>query len=165
MTLSELVNRVIAALVLAALTGIAAAVLMSQARLMEDASIDHLTEGPDPGSLITGGTVDPEGRQRPGFVVTELPDRSDGALRWVRIDNPNSVPITVTRLAVVVGTPPAGTGCLAGDLRVDSLPLPVVVPARAWLDIALGTRLTESAPAACGSVRFPMTYAGLASTR
>lgn len=181
MDAAEVVNRVIAAIILATLTGLAGAVLASQADQPVAQQHDYSEPGrvgtrdtEQDGPTITGGTGDTTGAPGTGFVVTEL-DTTPGAwppgasqLRWVRITNPNVEDIVVTRLTATVGVPHERAGakdmCLPSDLIVEPLARPVPVPANGWADIALVARLSDIAPVSCLNAPFPLTYAGVAST-
>lgn len=132
MDASEIVNRVIAAIMLATLTGLAGAVLASQmdqpAAANDYREPDRVgTRGTDQqGRTITGGTdaataggggatagtgtvpVDTAGEP---FLVSELATTpgawppGSSQLRWIRITNPGDTDIVVTRLSATVGLP------------------------------------------------------------
>lgn len=182
MDAGEIVNRVIAAVILATLTGLAGAVLASQleqpAASAEYSEPDRIgtRDAEGRGPTITGGTSTGVGSGQPGegFVVTELAT-TPGAwppgasqLRWLRITNPNDSDIVVTRLSATVGLPTVVAGaryaCLPSDLVVEPLATPVPVPAGGFAEISLVARLSDQAPLACMDALFPLTYAGVAST-
>ena len=182
MDISEVVNRVIAAIMLATLSGLAGAVLAAQSNTTvasapvypepdQVGALDIEQQGP----TITGGTSDSSGRHRQGFLVVELADqptelaRGGSQLRWVNITNPHDVDIVVTRLTADVGLPIVpdhdhdGT-CLPSDFSVEPLPGPVTVLANDSIELALIGRLDAAAPMACANAHFPLTYSGVATT-
>lgn len=171
MSASEIVNRVIAAIILATLSGLAGAVLASQSG-QPTTSADPLDarNSRHAGPVMTGGTG---AAGQPGrFTVVDLavaPAAAPGAtqLRWARITNPTADDIVVTRLTAAAALPatPAGatTTCLPSDLSVEPLNRPVRVRAGGTAEVALVTRLSGTAPPACQGAHFPLTYAGVAS--
>jgi hypothetical protein len=181
MDAGEIVNRVIAAIMLATLTGLAGAVLASQA---DRPAAAHDYGEPDrvgtrdadrQGPTITGGTSGGTAADSSGsFLVSDLAT-TPGAwppgtsqLRWIRITNPGTTDIVVTQLSATVGLPivaeDAPHTCLPSDLAVEPLARPVAVAAGAHADVTLVTRLTDTAPSSCAEAHFPLAYAGVAVT-
>ncbi len=188
MDISEVINRVIAAIMLATLTGLAGAVLAAQSDLTTSSDQDNYggygepdqvgTLDTEDGPTVTGGTSGSgagTSGQRRGFTVTELTvgtndlRRGGSQLRWIRIANPHDGDIVVTKISADVGLPAVhgrkahGT-CLPQDLAVDPLPGPITVPAKDFVELALVARLDAAAPAACTDAYFPITFSGVAST-
>jgi len=168
MPFTSLVRLLAGPVLLAVVTGVAAAIMMLVFGPSETRTFTYRTPAYDTqdwGRIIP---ADPDTATSQDITVTDLggptPAAGRSQPRWARLTNPNRHDVLVTALRAAVGAPvdrnnrPVA-GCPSDSLRLEPPPVPVTVAAMSTVDVAVTARLAADAPAACRGVRFPVTFA------
>jgi hypothetical protein len=127
------------------------------------------------GSELAAGSATAAGsgtaRAAVSFGVTDAPGHAMSlrpgttGRQWVRLTNPNDVPIEVSALSAVVGQPVDRSGrplagCSANAITVAPLPTPVSVPPHGHADTTLSVHMAPNTPTDCQGANYPLSYTG-----
>jgi hypothetical protein len=165
--LSWLLRLLAGPVLLAAFTGVAAAVMMLV--LGHPGTHSYTYRTPDFHTPLSGKFVanepSPAASRNVGVIDLGGPSVSAGKdqQRRVRLTNSNGHDIVVAELQASVGAPVDGNdrqiaGCPSTTLELQPPSGPVTVPAMSAVDLAITARLAVDAPAACQQAQFPVTF-------
>ncbi|GDY32256.1 hypothetical protein [Gandjariella thermophila] len=132
-------------------------------------SADRDTSAAPAGAATGGGTGTASAAV--SFTVSDTPGRvlnlrpGSTQRQWVRLTNPNDVPIEVSSLSATVGQPVDRSGkpmarCSADAVTVTPLQTPVSVPAHGQTDTTLNVRMSPNTPKDCEGANYPLSYTG-----